>query len=74
MFSAYGLRDANAYVLVYDLLDPSSFDYISSLFSQLNEARDLAHVPVCVVGNKADKVNCSGKSHDRYDYSSSKYR
>jgi len=35
-FSAYGLRDANAYVLVYDLLCPDSFDYISGLFSQVS--------------------------------------
>jgi hypothetical protein len=29
------LRDANAYILVYDLLCPDSFDYISGLFSQV---------------------------------------
>ncbi len=71
--SAYGLRDANAYVLIYDLLNPDSFEYISSMFNQIS-TRDLSRVPVVVVGNKTDKVNCSSGREDRYDYSSSKYR
>jgi len=54
---AYGLRDANAYILVFDLLSPDSFDYIAGMFSQINESRDLGKVPVVVVGNKTDKVN-----------------
>ena len=78
--SAYGLRDANAYVLVYDLLSPESFEYISSLFNQINESRDLSHVPVVVVGNKTDKVTCSGRGsgvtsfsnkYDAFSYGSS---
>ena len=56
-FPAHGLRDANAYILVFDLLCPDSFEYISGMFSQLNESRDLGQVPVVVVGNKTDKVN-----------------
>lgn len=56
-FTAYGLRDANAYILVFDLLSPDSFDYIAGMFSQINESRDLGKVPVVVVGNKTDKVN-----------------
>lgn len=55
--SAYGLRDANAYILVFDLLCPDSFEYVSGMFSQINESRDLGKVPVVVVGNKTDKVN-----------------
>ena len=56
-FSAYGLRDANAYILVFDLLCPDSFEYVSGMFSQINESRDLGRIPVVVVGNKTDKVN-----------------
>jgi hypothetical protein len=55
--SAYGLRDANAYILVFDLLCPDSFDYITGMFAQINESRDLEKIPVVVVGNKTDKVN-----------------
>ncbi len=69
-----GLRDANAFVLVYDLLNPESFEFVSNVFNQLSDARDLSGVPVLVVGNKTDKVSCSGSSRDRYDYTSSKYR
>lgn len=54
---AYGLRDANAYILVFDLLCPDSFEYVSGMFSQINESRDLGKIPVVVVGNKTDKVN-----------------
>lgn len=54
---AYGLRDANAYILVFDLLCPDSFDYVAGMFSQISESRDLGSVPVVVVGNKTDKVN-----------------
>ncbi len=72
--AAYGLRDANAFILVYDLLNPESLEYITSLFSSLGEARDMHRIPVVVVGNKTDKVNSTGSSRDKYDYSSSKYR
>ena len=34
LHSAYGLRDAHAYVLVYDMLNPESFEYITNLFHQ----------------------------------------
>ena len=34
LYSAYGLRDAHSYVLVYDLLNPESFEYITNLFHQ----------------------------------------
>merc|ERR1711981_35759 len=54
---AYGLRDANAYILVFDLLCPDSFEYVSGMYSQISESRDLGKVPVVVVGNKTDKVN-----------------
>lgn len=54
---AYGLSDANAYILVFDLLCPDSFDYVSGMYSQIADGRNLSRVPVVVVGNKTDKVN-----------------
>ena len=57
LFSAYGLRDAAAYILVFDLLCPDSFDYIQGLFSQISETRNRGNIPVIVVGNKTDKVH-----------------
>ncbi len=57
VFAAYGIRDANAYILVFDLLCPDSFEYVSGMFAQINDSRDLGRVPVVVVGNKTDKVN-----------------
>ena len=55
--SAYGIRDANAYILVFDLLCPDSFEYVSGMYSQINEGRDLGRVPVVVVGNKVAFIN-----------------
>jgi len=54
---AFGLRDAKAYVLIYDLLCPDSFDYIEGLHAQITDNRDLGSIPVIVVGNKTDKVH-----------------
>ena len=55
--TAFGLRDAKAYVLIFDLLSPDSFDYIEGLHSQICENRDLGSIPIIVVGNKTDKVH-----------------
>jgi len=54
---AFGLRDAKAYVLIYDLLCPDSFDYIEGIHAQISDNRDLGSIPVIVVGNKTDKVH-----------------
>ena len=48
------MRDAAAYILVFDLLCPDSFDYIAGLFAQISESRDLGNIPVIVVGNKTN--------------------
>lgn len=52
----YGLRSATAYVLVYDLTNTESFQYIRSMREQMAESRDMRNVPVLVVGNKQDLV------------------
>ena len=53
--TAFGLRDARAYVLIFDLLCPDSFDYIEGLYAQISENREES--PIIVVGNKTDKVH-----------------
>lgn len=53
-FRGYGLRNASAYILVYDISSDESFQYIRSLHQQMVESRDLHDVPVFVAGNKHD--------------------
>lgn len=53
-FRFYGLRSATAYVLVFDLCNVDSFQYIRNLRDQMTESRDMRHVPLLVVGNKQD--------------------
>jgi Ras-like protein family protein 10B len=55
-FRFYGLRSATAYVLVYDLSNAETFQYIRTLREQMAESRDMRNVPVLVVGNKQDLV------------------
>ncbi|XP_069691378.1 uncharacterized protein [Periplaneta americana] len=50
----YGLRSATAYVLVFDLSNADTFQYIRTLREQMLESRDMRNVPLLVVGNKQD--------------------
>ena len=50
----YGLRSASAYLLVYDVSKPATFQYIKRMREQMMEARDMHNVPVIVAGNKSD--------------------
>ncbi|PSN32810.1 hypothetical protein C0J52_22971 [Blattella germanica] len=50
----YGLRSATAYVLVFDLSNADTFQYIRTLRDQMLESRDMRNVPLLVVGNKQD--------------------
>ncbi|KAF9822517.1 hypothetical protein SFRURICE_005971 [Spodoptera frugiperda] len=54
----YGLRSATAYILVFDLSNVETFQYIRTLRDQMVESRDMRNVPVLVVGNKQDLL-CS---------------
>ncbi|XP_041972181.1 ras-like protein family member 10B [Aricia agestis] len=54
----YGLRNATAYILVFDLSNVETFQYIRALREQMVESRDMRNVPVLVVGNKQDLL-CS---------------
>ena len=50
----YGLRTADAYLLVYDMSTPDSFNYITFIREQIAMSRGLTDVPMVVVANKAD--------------------
>ncbi|XP_046417879.1 ras-like protein family member 10B [Neodiprion pinetum] len=65
-FRYYGLRSATAYVLVFDLSNQDTFQYIRTLREQIYEARDMRGVPLLVVGNKQDKLSASVASGTRY--------
>ncbi|ESO84644.1 hypothetical protein LOTGIDRAFT_151005 [Lottia gigantea] len=54
-FRGYGLRNATAYLLVYDITSEDSFQYIKNLRDQILESRDMHDVPIFVVGNKHDQ-------------------
>ncbi|KAK2161885.1 hypothetical protein LSH36_108g05027 [Paralvinella palmiformis] len=50
-----GLRNATAYVLVFDITNEESFHYIRSIRDQILASRNGAHdLPILVVGNKFD--------------------
>ena len=53
-FKYYGLRSASAYILVYDISVPATFQFIKTLRDQMFETRDMTNVPVIVVANKMD--------------------
>ncbi|ENN72503.1 hypothetical protein D910_12352 [Dendroctonus ponderosae] len=52
----YGLRSATAYILVFDLSNIDTFQYIKTLREQICESRNMQNVPVLVVGNKEDLI------------------
>lgn len=58
----YGLRNATAYIMVFDLSDVDTFKYVRSMREQIAESRDIRNVPLLVVGNKQDRLMtaCSG--------------
>ncbi|XP_069786534.1 ras-like protein family member 10A [Narcine bancroftii] len=51
-----GLRHANAYILVYDICCPDSFQSVKTIRQQIGEVRvsSTKQVPIIVVGNKRD--------------------
>ncbi|XP_054717224.1 ras-like protein family member 10B [Uloborus diversus] len=53
-FRDYGLRSASAYVLVFDLNDLETFQYVKSVRDQICDTRDMHSIPLFVVGNKQD--------------------
>ena len=53
-FRGYGLRNATAYILIYDITNEESFEYIKTIRDQIMESREIQDVPIYVVGNKHD--------------------
>ncbi|XP_043354196.1 ras-like protein family member 10A isoform X1 [Dermochelys coriacea] len=53
----HGLRNTNAYVLVYDICNPESFEYVKMIQQQImeNRAGGAREAPIIVVGNKRDQ-------------------
>ncbi|XP_034494096.1 ras-like protein family member 10A isoform X5 [Ailuropoda melanoleuca] len=51
------LRDTDAFVLVYDICSPDSFDYVKALRQRISETRPAGapEAPILVVGNKRDR-------------------
>nr|CAI5828773.1 unnamed protein product [Callosobruchus analis] len=52
----YGLRSATAYILVFDLSNIETFQYIRTIRDQMHESRNMQNVPILVVGNKHDLI------------------
>uniref|UniRef100_A0A4X2KMT0 RAS like family 10 member A n=1 Tax=Vombatus ursinus TaxID=29139 RepID=A0A4X2KMT0_VOMUR len=53
----WSLQDMDAFVLVYDICSPDSFDYVKVLRQQIAENRPAGapEAPIIVVGNKRDQ-------------------
>jgi len=51
------MRDGKGFLLVYNITDKTSFDNVSQLYDKILRCKDLAKVPVVLVGNKCDLVN-----------------
>ena len=56
-YRSYGLRSADAYLLVYDVTTPSSFRLLQYIREQIAMDRGLSQVPLVVAANKVDLVN-----------------
>ena len=53
-FPGYGLRNATAYILVFDITNEESFQYVKSMREQIMESRDTHDIPILIVANKHD--------------------
>ncbi|CAH2007035.1 unnamed protein product [Acanthoscelides obtectus] len=51
---ALSIQSADAFVLVYDVTDASTFEEMRAIRDQIHETKGTANVPIVVVGNKAD--------------------
>ncbi|EDL40515.1 RIKEN cDNA 2210403B10, isoform CRA_a, partial [Mus musculus] len=53
----WSLQDTDAFVLVYDICSPDSFDYVKALRQRIAENRPAGapEAPILVVGNKRDR-------------------
>ncbi|XP_055919840.1 GTP-binding protein Rhes-like [Eupeodes corollae] len=53
---ALSISSADAFILVYDVTDSSTFDEVRTIRDQIHETKGTSAVPIVVVGNKIDLV------------------
>ena len=51
---ALSISSADAFILVYDVTDASTFEEVRILRDQIHETKATSQVPIVVVGNKID--------------------
>lgn len=53
---ALSISSAEAFILVYDLTDATTFEEVRVLRDQIHETKATTVVPIVIVGNKLDLV------------------
>ena len=53
-FKHFGLRSADAYILIYDVNQSSSFQFIENIREQISATRGLQDTSIIVAANKTD--------------------
>lgn len=51
---ALSISSADAFILVYDVTDASTFEEVRMIRDQIHETKATTAVPIVVVGNKID--------------------
>lgn len=62
----FGLRNADAYILVYDVTNTDSFNFLQLLREQIAMSRGLTDVPMIVVANKTDLMPGDRQASDKF--------
>ena len=60
-FRYFGLRSASAFILIYDVAFPTSFQFIQSLREQISLSINLSDTPIIVAANKRDLAKDTSK-------------
>ena len=50
----FSLHSAHSFILVYDVTSPQSFTHVQNIREGIQAVRELADIPIIVVGNKSD--------------------
>lgn len=65
---ALSISSADAFVLVYSVTDPESFQQAAAIRDQIIDTKHTADVPIVVVGNKLDLANSDRKVRQLYKF------
>nr|CAI5855799.1 unnamed protein product [Callosobruchus analis] len=65
---ALSIQSADAFVLVYDVTDASTFEEMRAIRDQIHETKGTTNVPIVVVGNKADLSGDREVSHTEVEW------